>query len=409
MNPTTDPTVGAAMNPSTTTPTNFAGCILPDGRALANEDCIPTISPTSDPSPDKGFFPKTAAPWKPSGGGWSPPHGSPEGGWSPPHNNPAAWKNGSRSRKGGSKSAKEKIAKSSWRPMRWIPASGGDWLSYGWDTSWGSDGDSDDFSWAGKWGGNDSVSLGDGFKWDRPMQHGKSSKSKSSKQVSGWDSDVSMSYRSDAWWNAGASKAKSSKKGGRWNNAAMSYGNNDYWSNAGPFKAKSSKKGGSWNDAAMSYSNNDDWSNAGASETESSKKGDRWNDAAMASGNDDDWRTSPTLSTNSLPRGVWIDPAWQVSKGSDFSSSSSSQSKQSSKKSRGSNTSAGQNPSSDSQKGYHAGLSEYLAEAQKKWQNTKHLEKSAGVRVGSSPCPTSRLLFLSSLSIMPILFLFTLC
>jgi hypothetical protein len=211
------------------------------------------------------------------------------------------------------------------------------------------------------------------------MQHGKSSKSKSS----------NTSLGSDAWWNDGAFKTKSSKK----SNLAMSYGDSD-------------------------------------------------------------------LSSS-------IDSSWQVSKGSDsISSSPSSQSHQSSKKSAGSNTSGGNITSSKSQNGLHAGgqsgkghvesssaeVSDYSPTestqstksskkapvqinkspppsanqseeismedyneikywAEKKWQNMKHLEKSAGVRVGvgSSTCPTSRLLLMSSTLAIPMLLGYTLC
>jgi hypothetical protein len=392
----------------------------------------PTSYPTTTLEPTFNF---TETPRKPSGG-WSPSHDDHHDGWNSHGPVPGGWKPRGGRKRGegwGSKSAKPKTAKSSSRPMRWIPASGVDWLSYGWDTSWGSDGDSEDFSWGGKWGRYDSTSSGDRFKWDRPI-HGKTSKSKSSKN-GGWDSAISMSYGSNDWWNAGVSKAKSSKKG----NAAMSYGNNN------------------------------------------------------------DWWTSATSATNSLPGGVWVDPAWQVSKGSDSSISSPSQSHQSSKKSGSSSTSgsgghilSSKPISSISQNGHQVGQSgkgheksssgkgsdpashnysptestqstksskssdpashnysptestqstkssksatvpvqikktptnsssqseeismedknkiKYWAE--KKWQNTKLSEKSAGVRVGPSSCPTSRLLLLISTLATPILLGFTLC
>ena len=287
--PTINPTLAPTMNPTTPEPTR-GGVLFPT-----------TNEPTQAPNEYTG---------KPDGG-WSPPHGppAPDGGWSPSHDDhpdgwkssqaPIAWKNDSWGGKGGkssSKSAKAKSTKSFSRPQRWIPASGGDWLSYGWHTTgWGSDGHSEDFSWGGKWGRNDSTSSDGTFKWDRPMQ-GKASKSKSksSKKGGSWDSAVSMSYSNDdGWWNADDDSVQ--------------------WDS--PIQAKSSK------------SKSNDW-----------------------------WKPSTWSTDDSLPGGLWVDPAWQVSKGSDSSSSSSSQGHQSSISSGGHNSSS-KPISSKSQNGHHAGQS----------------------------------------------------
>jgi hypothetical protein len=405
-------------------------------RYLFLPSSFPQLAPTLGPTkfllvPPSGLVPTTAEPTayftgqpsgeKPSGGkpsgGWSPPQTpwKPSGGWSPPQ---TPWKpsggkpsGGGKGGEGwGSKSAKTKTAKSSSRPMQWIPASGSDWLSYGWDTSWGSDGDSEDFSWGGKWGRYDSTSSGDSFKWNRPM-YGKASKSKSSKN-GGWDSAISMSYGSNDWWNAGASKAKSSKKG----NAVMSYdNNNDWWTSA---TSSTNSSGGVWVDPAWQVSKGSDSSSSSPSQShQSSKK----SGSSSTSGSGGHISSSKPISSKSQ-NGHQVGQSGQghekssSGKGSDPASHnySPTESTQSTKSSKSATVPVQikKTPTNSSSQSEEISMQDYNKIkywAEEKWQNTKLSGKSAGARVGSSSCPTSRFLLLISTLATPILLGFTLC
>jgi len=388
--PTTIPTLSPTLIPTT----------VPDPMLS------PTLSPTVSPEPtETGQLPTTKRPhgggdvWGPPSGGWGPPSGGwgpPSGGWSSPWSSP--WFGDSRKGKAG----KSKASKSFLPPKKWIPASGGDWMSYsGWDTGgWGSE-SNDDFS---SWNGNDSTSWSDmKFDWDR---YGKTFKAKASKaKGSSWISDTSFS---DAYWSnvdnafgrptkseLSNKSTKSSKKKGSVNNMSMS-DNTDWW-NVGSSNY-SNHSGGVWMDSSSFPSQYNSYESSETSSGQSSKS----SKPISSEYPNGSYAGQSGKEEGSISDGKGSEPAHN-----DYAPLESTQSTKSSKDKQQVEMSQPNNPKGQAEEMSIEEYKKMKGWAETKWQDEKQSKKSAGVRVGPS-CHTSLLLLLTSTLAIPMLLAFTL-